>query len=279
MDDITPLRQMSDALAAGGAYLFAPATAYRLRPTNQEGTPLPVDEPQADNAPDGLYVDYYLAGVPHTPVVLDVVASDGSVVRHWSSANPPKPVDPKSITFLPRWLPQHPVPSAESGAHRFVWDFREKSHDGPLLPPGSYTIRLGVNGHTYERAARVLRDPRIAATDADLRAQYDFTRQVIALRADVGASRTKAETIAKGLTGERASAYRRDVIGEEQPENPDDSMGAYSHDLSSFLYLEGQLDSLESAAQSADAAPTPTMRTAYGKLAAIYRRTLSAAGI
>ena len=279
MDDITPLRQMGDALAADGAYLFAPAAAYRLRPANQEGTPLPVDEPQAANAPDGLYIDYYLAGVPHTPVVLDVVASDGSVVRHWSSANPPKPVDPKSLTFLPRWVTPHPVPAAESGAHRFVWDFHEKSPDGPLLPPGTYTIRLGVNGHTYERTARVLRDPRIAASDADLRAQYDFTRQVIALRAEVGASRSKAEATAKNLSSERAAAYRRDVVGEDAPENPDDSMGVYSHDLSSFLYLENQLDNLESAAQSADAAPTPTMRAAYTKLAAIYRRTLSAAGI
>ncbi|HMF27365.1 MAG TPA: hypothetical protein VKE42_01250, partial [Candidatus Cybelea sp.] len=278
MDDVTPLRQLGEA-AATGTYLFAPATAYRLRPANQEGTPLPVDEPQADNAPVGLYIDYYLADVPHTPVVLDVLESNGSVVRHWSSANPPKPVDPKSISFLPRWLTPHPVPVAEAGAHRFVWDLHEKSHDGPMLPPGYYTIRLSVNGRTYERTARILRDPRIAASDADLHAQYDFAQQVIALRAEVGALRTKAEAIAKGLSGERASAFRRDVVGAEPPENPDDSMGVYSHDVSSFLFLEGQLDNLISAVESADAAPTPTMRAAYAKLAAIYRRTRSAAGI
>jgi hypothetical protein len=188
-------------------------------------------------------------------------------------------VDPKSITYLPRWLPAHPVPVAEAGAHRFVWDFHEDDADGPLLPPGTYTIRLRVNGHTYDRAARILRDPRIAATDADLRAQYDLARQVIALRAAVAAARAKAEATAKGLTGERASAYRRNVVGEELPENPDDSMGAYSHDVSSFLYLEGQLDTLESAVESGDAAPTPTMRAAYAKLAAIYRRTLSASRV
>ncbi|HEY1869215.1 MAG TPA: hypothetical protein VGG70_13040, partial [Candidatus Cybelea sp.] len=278
MDDIAPLRQFSE-VASGGTYLFAPAAAYRLRPTNQEGTPLPVDEPQADNAPVGLYIDYYLADVPHTPVVLDVLASNGSVVRHWSSANPPKPVDPKSISYLPRWVTPHPVPVAEAGAHRFVWDFHETSPDGPLLPPGYYTIRLSVNGRTYDRTAHVVRDPRIAASDADLRAQYDFSQQVIALRAEVAASRTKAETVAKGLSGARASAYRREVVGEELPANPDDSMGAYSHDFASFLFLQGQLDNLEGAVQSADAAPTPTMRAAYAKLEAIYRRMRSASGI
>lgn len=278
MDDVSPLRQMAEALNRG-VYLFVPSTAYRLRPTNQEGTPLPVEEPQVDNAPVGLYIDYYLAGAPHTPVVLDIVSHNGTVVRSWSSAHPPKPVNPKSITYLPRWLPSHPVPVAESGAHRFVWDFHEDSSDGPLAPPGAYTVRLRVNGQTYAQAARVVRDPRISATDRDLIAQHDLAKQILALRADVSESRAKAETHLKELTGEPAAAYRREVVGEEAPENPDDSVGAYSHDLTSFLFLEGQLDTLESAVESADAAPTPDMRTAYAKLEALYRQTRSASGI
>jgi photosystem II stability/assembly factor-like uncharacterized protein len=279
MDDIAPLRQLTGAVGARETYLFAPDAAYRVRPTSQEGTPLPLDEPQADNAPVGVYVDYYLTDVPHTPVVLDVLASDGSSVRHWSSANPPKPVDPKSVPYTTHWIERHPVPPAVAGAHRFVWDFHESSPDGPLVPPGDYTIRLSVNGRDYTRTERVMRDPRIAASDADLRAQYELARRVAALRAEVGAARAKAEATAKQLSGERAAAYRRTVVGEELPANPDDSMGAYSHDVSSFLFLEGQLDNLEAAVESADAAPTPTMRAAYAKLAEIYRATRSAAGI
>jgi len=272
MDDISPLRQMHDA-ASGGVYLFAPADAYRVRPTSQEGTPLPLDEPQAQNAPEGVYIDYYLPDVAHTAVVLDVAAADGSAVRHWSSANPPKPVDPSSVDFTAHWIALHPVPSTEAGAHRFVWDFHEGSHDGPLVPPGEYTIRLDVNGRSYTRTARVLRDPRVPATDADLRAQYELARRVIALRADVAAARKNAQANAKRLSGERAASYLRDVVGEELPQNPDDSMGVYSHDVSSFLFLEGQLDNLETAVESADAAPTATMRAAYDKLQAIYRQT------
>jgi len=52
---------MATARAAGGDYLFVPAAAYRIREGNQEGTPLPLDEPQVDNPPAGLYIDYYLA--------------------------------------------------------------------------------------------------------------------------------------------------------------------------------------------------------------------------
>jgi hypothetical protein len=275
LDDATPLRQMADAVATHRTYLFAPATARRVRPGNQEGTPLPLDEPQAENAPTGLYIDYYLADAPRTPVAIEILDANGRVVRQWSSANPPKPIDPKSIPYTMHWVEQHPVPVAEAGAHRFVWDFHERTHDGPLVPPGTYTVRLSVNGQTYTREARVVRDPRITASDGDLRSQYDLATRVDALRADVAAARTKAEAHAKQLSEGAARAYRRDVVGEEPPANPDDSVGAYSHDFTSFLYLEGALDYLESVVESADAAPTPDMRTAYTKLEAIYRATLA----
>jgi photosystem II stability/assembly factor-like uncharacterized protein len=275
MDDIAPLRQLGKAAADHGVYLFAPAPAYRIAPGNQEGTPLPLDEPQVDNPPVGLYIDYYLPDVPHTPVVIDVLASSGATVRGWSSAQPGKPVDPKSVDYTTHWIVQHPVPVAEAGAHRFVWDFHQGTPDGPLLPPGTYTIRLSVNAATYTRTARVLRDPRIAASDADLLAQYDLARRIAALRSGVAASRAKAEQLGKQLSGTRANAFRREVLGEPLPSNPDDSMGAYSHDFSSFLYLETALDYLESAVESADAAPTPDMRMAYAKLSAIYRQTLA----
>ncbi|MBV8529933.1 MAG: hypothetical protein JO104_01330, partial [Candidatus Eremiobacteraeota bacterium] len=277
MDDVTPLRQERDAIAASrsgqSAYLFAPATAYRVRPGSQEGTPLPLDEPQVDDAPVGLYIDYYLADVPHTPVVIEILATDGSVARRWSSAEPPKPVDPKSVPYTTHWIESHPVPVAESGAHRFVWDFHEGTPEGPLVPPGRYTVRLSVNGKTYTRPAAILRDPRISASDADLRAQYELSLRIEALDKDVIAARAKAQQRVKELPAARAAAFRRDVIGEPLADNPDDSVGAYSHDFTSFLYLENALGYLDSAVQSADAAPTPDMRTGYDKLYAIYRST------
>jgi hypothetical protein len=175
---------------------------------------------------------------------------------------------------LPHWLATHPVPVAQAGAHRFVWDFHEGSYDGPLVPPGNYTVRLRVNGQTYTRTARVLRDPRIAASDADLVAQYDLARRVDALRSQVKSARAKAQDAAKNLSGEQLRIVQTEVIGEEPAANPDDSVGSYSQDLTSFLFLEGALDNLEAAIESADAPPTPDMSAAYAKLSGIYRATL-----
>ncbi len=271
MDDIAPLRQMAAAAASHATYLFDPASAYRVRPGNQEGTPLPLDEPQADTPTPGVYIDYYLPAAARTPVVIDVLAGNGSLVRRWSSAEPPKSADPKSVGYTTHWIDVQPVPSTSAGAHRFIWDFHRDSEDGPLVPPGVYTIRLTAGGRDFTRNARVRRDPRIAASDADLRAQYELARRVLALRAEVTASRTVAQKLAKAHPAAPLAA----IVGAAPPVNPDDSEGVYSHDFTSFLFLQNALDYLESAVESADAAPTPDMRAGYARLAAIYRRTLA----
>jgi photosystem II stability/assembly factor-like uncharacterized protein len=274
LDDVSPLRQLSAAVGDGD-YLFAPATAYRLRPGSDEGTPLPRDEAYAENPVTGVTLDYYLKSLPQTPVTLEVLGSDGSALRHWSSADKPETIDPKHITVVPSWLPVPARLSAQPGAHRFVWDFHAKNSDGPLVPPGTYIVRLSADGKTYSRSVRILRDPRIAANDVDLRAQYDLAVSIEALHARVAAARTRAEKLeSSSLPPDRMKALRSEIVGQSPAVNPDDSVGAYSNDFTSFRYLLGALEYLESAVESGDAAPTPDMRSAYLKLEAIYRKTL-----
>ena len=276
LDDASPLRQIAAATASGGTYFFEPARAYRLRPGNDEGTPLPRDEPYAANPPTGVILDYFLAGAPTTPVVIDVMDASGKVVRHWSSADKPKVIDPKALTVVPSWVSAPPLPSARAGAQRFVWNFHTDRNNGPLAPPGVYTVRLGVGGQNYVHHVTVLRDPRIAASDADLRAQYQLTLAIVALHDRVEDARTKALALEKtSLPAAQARELRTAIAGVEPGDNPDDSMGAYSHDFTSFLFLENALDNLADAVQSGDAAPTPDMSAGYRKLEAIYRATLA----
>ncbi|MBV8331423.1 MAG: hypothetical protein JO192_01680, partial [Candidatus Eremiobacteraeota bacterium] len=190
-----------------------------------------------------------------------VYDASGALVRRWSSAEPSKPVDPKTVDFTPYWIPAHPVPAATAGAHRFVWDFHQGTPRGPLVPPGRYTITLSAGGRSYSRTATILRDPRVPATDADLIAQYVLARKIESLRAEVAAARKRAQ-----------AAGNAAVAGSEPADNPDDSVGAYSNDLSSLLYVGNSLDNLGAAVESADAAPTPTMYDAYRKLELLYRR-------
>ena len=53
LDDITPLRQTPDSGKASRAWLFHPATSTRIDNDTFVGTPLPPEEPTAENPPSG----------------------------------------------------------------------------------------------------------------------------------------------------------------------------------------------------------------------------------
>ena len=71
LDDMTALRQLDASSAGAAAILFRPAPAIALPPPSEQGTPLPKDEPSAENPPAGAIIDYYLKAVPGSPVVLE----------------------------------------------------------------------------------------------------------------------------------------------------------------------------------------------------------------
>ena len=65
LDDVTPLRQLTPAVAeAEAALCSSPETAIRVRWDMNTDTPLPPDEPAGQNPPDGAILDYTL-GASH----------------------------------------------------------------------------------------------------------------------------------------------------------------------------------------------------------------------
>ena len=193
LDDITPLRQAAQ-VGNAKAYLYAPATAVRVDNDGFLGTPLPPEEPQANNSPNGAIVDYYL-GDAATKVTLQIVDAQGHVVRHFSSAEK-QPAKRPLLPIAERWFPQPQELQTSAGQHRFVWDLASGSSSaglgdddqddeagapaGPRVPPGSYSLRLNVDGTTTERPLRVTMDPRAEATQAVLDAQYALAQQIYA---------------------------------------------------------------------------------------------------
>lgn len=264
LDDISRLRQMASAQRAGGAaYLFKPAVSYRIRHIDfEEGTPFPPDEALAEDAPIGVLIDYIVRD--SGPVEISISNESGHMLRSWSSAHPPAPPNPTDFDFPPNWAPTHFVPDSGIGAHRFIWNFRAGSDRGPLVPPGRYVVRLVHDGQSYSRTAVVLKDPRISASDADLRAQFMLAQSIEDRKAEIAAARRRTHDPA--------------ILGVEQRPNPDDSVGGASNDFTSLTALETEFDGLETAVESADAAPTPDMQRAYNELSSQLVRTLSRIG-
>ena len=89
LDDITPLRQMSERVASAKTFLFQPALAYRIRRNVNPDTPLPPEEPAGKNPPMARLFDYYLQADAAGPVTLEIIDGGGKVVRRFSSDDKP----------------------------------------------------------------------------------------------------------------------------------------------------------------------------------------------
>ena len=185
LDDVTPLRQVTAAAAASGAWLYAPQTGYRLY------YPDAVDKrpPSGQNPPAGVLIDYYLPTEPTGPVTLEIVDAGGSVVRHLSSAKAKGPEQP------PEWpdliQPTDTLPAVK-GMNRFVWDLRYDDPAqipgafyagvpprGPIVLPGAYTLRLGYAAQTRTAPLAIAADPRDRGPAlAGLRQKFDLAMEV-----------------------------------------------------------------------------------------------------
>jgi photosystem II stability/assembly factor-like uncharacterized protein len=196
LDDVTPLRQMSDELAKSAVYLFAPQQAIRFRWNRNPDTPLPPEVPAGKNPPDGAIIDYYLATSATTPVTLDILDPTGALVRRYSSSDKPLPMEELAAHHpIPMyWVRPRQILSAEAGMHRFVWDVHYPPphalnmefpisaivHNTPLHPlgawalPGNYTVKLTVDGKSYSRQLTLIMDPRIKTSAEDLAKQHEM---------------------------------------------------------------------------------------------------------
>ena len=205
LDDVTPLRQATEAAAASGAYLFKPAIAVRIRFDTNDPTPWPPELPAGENPPPGAIVDYYLPGAA-SEVKLEFLSLQGKVLRTYSSSDPVRNPDPATdpVAYnklcqqtptapdcgLPLYWPAPPqILRTSAGMHRFVWDMHYDPLPGgggggrggasgavphrtypsvasPWVAPGAYTVRLTANGKTLTRPITVKLDPRVKVTPA-----------------------------------------------------------------------------------------------------------------
>jgi hypothetical protein len=172
----------------------------RVRRNVGADTPLPPEVPHALNPAEGVIVDYWLAQAGGGAVTLDVLDSTGAPVRHLTSRRSPpvseaaRPPEPSFWVAPPFSLP------ANEGENRTHWDLRYDdppafSHSfeinanagqtpasplGPVALPGTYTLKLTVDGKTYSQTAVVHPDPRAPASLAAIRAQHALQMKLLA---------------------------------------------------------------------------------------------------
>jgi hypothetical protein len=176
------LRQITSDVAGAEVHLFKPAEAIILPPNTDDGTPTQKDEPQAENPPSGAVIDYYLKSSTNGPVTIEILDAAGGVVRRYSSDDPRASLNLDQLQVNAVWVRPPDPPSTTGGMHRWVWDLRHtpvpgagrggrggggvggggfgRGNAGALAAPGSYTVKLTVNGTSYSQPLIVKPDPR-----------------------------------------------------------------------------------------------------------------------
>ena len=122
-----------------------------------------------ENPPGGVAVTYYLNEIPKGDVLLTFLDQNGEIIDTFSSN-----------------VENHKLIAPRVGMNRFVWDMyypgelRYGRNSGipmgarPVAPPGSYQVAITVSGIKHLRTFEILKDPRVEATDADLKLQFDL---------------------------------------------------------------------------------------------------------
>ena len=189
LDDITPLRQ---AATVTGITLYKPETAYRVRWNMNNDTPLPQEEPAAQNPPDGAVINYFLPENATGIINLKITDESGKIIRNFSSADTLYTIPPVNIPLY--WVRPQQILSAEAGSHRFLWDMHytplnvpatfpiaaiygntPPNATSPWVLPGKYILQLTVNGKTYSQQLTIKMDPRVKTTAAELHLQHDLS--------------------------------------------------------------------------------------------------------
>jgi photosystem II stability/assembly factor-like uncharacterized protein len=176
IDDISPLRQVTDAVLNADAHLFKPADAINVLQGGDNGTPLQKDEPQAPNPPNGAIIDFYLKSAATGPLTLDILDASGAKVRTFSTEGSPAPAPAgRGGGGIPNtsalWrTPPEPF-SASAGMHRVVWQPVAGGGRGgrgggggrgaaAQMLTGTFTAKLTVSGQSYTQTFSVKPDPR-----------------------------------------------------------------------------------------------------------------------
>src|SRR2546430_7315278 len=108
------------------------------------------------------------------------------------------PAEDPLLNIPPYWIRPPQKLSTEPGMHRFLWDFHYAPVPGvtpqypiaavykntapeatsPWAMPGAYTVVLTVGGKKYEQPLRLVMDPRVKTSTADLAQQFQLSKQM-----------------------------------------------------------------------------------------------------
>ncbi len=185
LDDISPLQAWSSSIARSASYLFPVRDAYRW---NASWGTWATNEGAGDNPAGIADINFYLRDKPSKKSNVKVLIYDGkTLIRSLDVKHPRQGID--RIWWDLNYEEVKPVRDYHATRTGFT---------GPQALPGTYTVRLNVDGRVQDRTIKLLPDPKTPGTQADMRAAFglamrlrsDYARagnEIVALRSLHGA--------------------------------------------------------------------------------------------
>ncbi len=291
LDDVPLLYQLNEKVASEPVHLFQPKDTYRFGMGGRFGMRPGMAIGQNPSA--GAVVYYWLKDRPQGEVTLEFLDSSGKLVKKFSSHPPEHPRPQADGGEEQEENPFRSGPparvSTEAGMNRFVWNLRYPdattfpglimwggSVTGPRVSPGTYQVRITVNGQSQTQSFEVKKDPRLSTTPEDYAKQLSLALQirdklsetnegVIKIRAirqqlDEYAKRDDkrvaeaAKELAKKLTAVEEELYQTRIHASEDP-------------LNYPIKLNNKLAAVMAVVESSDNAPTAQSYMVYEDLA------------
>ncbi|MEY5032212.1 MAG: hypothetical protein RL354_1243, partial [Planctomycetota bacterium] len=164
IDDLTVLHQAEAGMENKAFHLYKPQDSYRIDGMKRKSLT------EGSNRPGGVLVYYFLKEKPATEMKIEFFDAKNQLIRWFST----KGVNGDTLKVKP-------------GAGEFNWNLRGENAEGfdgmilwaaslrgPKVVPGTYKVRMTVDGQSQEQTFKVLADPRYESTQEDLEAQYNY---------------------------------------------------------------------------------------------------------
>ncbi|WP_235296996.1 WD40/YVTN/BNR-like repeat-containing protein [Portibacter marinus] len=169
IDDLTPVYDLMALESDESLKLFAPKDVIRMGGGYSERV-----EGAGINHPDGAIVYYYMKEYDEKDTVsLSFMDESGKEIIAYSNHDKENKLE------------------VEEGSNRFIWNLKyppaerfkgmilwAASLSGATAVPGDYTVELRYNDQTLSSPFKIVPDPRMESTEADLQAQFEFIQGI-----------------------------------------------------------------------------------------------------
>ena len=210
IDDLSPLHQLSDAVAKKGFHLYQPKPAYRMAQSGGWGRPNM--KLVGENHPNGVLFNFFVKEVDEkTKATLEIMEMDGDIIK----------------TYKNKAKKRSEKLSVNKGGNRFVWDMRytgfkdfpgmvlySSPNRGPKAVPGKYKARLTINGKSVEQTFEIISDPRLKNTAEDYQKQFDFLIKVRDKVSEAHQAIRDIRSVRKDIK------YLKDKLGDDEQYQP-----------------------------------------------------------